>query len=60
MSTIGIKHNIKSASNPLGWTQKWIAGMDVQVAPQESEIQGYLIGGIKNDIDRDSFKNFKL
>jgi len=59
MSAIGL--NVKSiGSNPLPWTQKWISGAEVQVAPQETEITSYLIGGVKKDVDKNTFKNFTL
>ena len=47
-------------ANPLPWTQKWISGGDVQVAPQETEISSYIIGGTKQDVSEDSFKGFSL
>lgn len=47
-------------SNPLPWTQKWIAGSDVQVAPQEVELSSYTIGSIKQDVNEDTFKGFSL
>jgi len=50
----------KPTANPLPWTQKWIAGSDVQVAPQETEISSYTIGEVKQDIDENSFKGFSL
>ena len=31
--------------NPLPWTEKWIGGGNVQVAPQETEITSYITGG---------------
>jgi ribonucleoside-diphosphate reductase beta chain len=46
--------------NPLPWTQKWISGADVQVAPQETEITSYITGGTKQDITDDSFKGLSL
>jgi ribonucleoside-diphosphate reductase beta chain len=49
-----------SASNPLPWTQKWISGGEVQVAPQETEITSYVIGGTKQDVTEDTFKGFSL
>jgi len=49
-----------SASNPLPWTQKWIGGGEVQVAPQETEISSYIIGGTKQDVDEDTFKGLSL
>ena len=51
-------YNVKS--NPLPWTQKWISGSEVQVAPQETEITSYVSGGTKRDIDDDTFKGFSL
>ena len=51
-------YNIKS--NPLPWTQKWISGADVQVAPQETEITSYVQGGTKQDVSNDTFKGFSL
>ena len=50
----------KGGSNPLPWTQKWIQGQDVQVAPQETEITSYVIGGVKKDVDDNTFKGMSL
>jgi len=44
----------------LPWTQKWIAGSDVQVAPQETEITSYVSGTVKQDVTNDTFKGFSL
>ena len=38
--------------NPLPWTEKWIGGGNVQVAPQETEITSYVTGGVKQDVDK--------
>jgi len=58
MVAIGL--NGKPGANPLPWTQKWISGSDVQVAPQETEITSYVIGGVKKDVDENTFKGFTL
>lgn len=58
MGNIGL--NGKPGANPLPWTQKWISGSDVQVAPQETEITSYVIGGVKKDVDENTFKGFTL
>ena len=61
MTAVGLDCGMKpGSSNPLPWTQKWIAGSDVQVAPQETEITTYVIGGTKQDVDNDTFKGFSL
>jgi len=47
-------------SNPLPWTQKWIQGADVQVAPQQTQITSYISGGSKQDVDSNTFKGMSL
>jgi len=60
MTAVGLDCGIKPGSNPLPWTAKWIAGAEVQVAPQETEITTYVIGGTKQDVDNNTFKGFSL
>lgn len=60
MTAIGLTSPYSGGSNPLPWTQKWIAGSDVQVAPQETEITSYVIGGTRQDVDENTFKGFSL
>ena len=58
---VGLPSPIKvPGANPLPWTEKWIAGSDVQVAPQETEISSYIIGGTKQDVTEETFSGFKL
>jgi len=47
-------------ANPLPWTQHWLSSAGLQVAPQETEVESYIIGGVKQDVDRDTLKGFKL
>ena len=60
MTAVGLPSPYKGGSNPLPWTQKWISGAEVQVAPQETEITSYVIGGVKKDVTTDTFKGFSL
>ena len=60
MVAVGLPSLFKTSSNPLPWTQNWIAGSDVQVAPQQVELSSYIIGGVKKDATVDSFKGFSL
>ena len=60
MSRVGIESPYKIKNDPLPWTQKWISGSDVQVAPQETEITSYVSGGTKQDLSEDTFKGFSL
>jgi ribonucleoside-diphosphate reductase beta chain len=47
-------------TNPLPWTTHWLSSSGLQVAPQETEVESYVIGGIKQDVDKDMFKGFSL
>ena len=62
MKAIGIKpiYDIPAKNNPLPWTQHWINSKSVQVAPQETEITSYIVGGIKQDVKKNTFTDFKL
>lgn len=62
MKAIGLKptYDIPSNNNPLPWTEHWISSKSVQVAPQETEISSYLVGGINQDMKPDAFSGFKL
>jgi ribonucleoside-diphosphate reductase beta chain len=60
MHAVGLEKIYNSGTNPLPWTQQWITGSSVQVAPQETEISSYVIGGTKQDVDGDTFKGFSL
>ena len=46
--------------NPLPWTEKWIGGGNVQVAPQETEITSYVTGGVKQDVTKDTLSELSL
>ena len=60
MTSLGLDTPYKGGSNPLPWTQKWIAGGEVQVAPQQTQISSYVVGGTKQDVTEDTFKGFSL
>jgi ribonucleoside-diphosphate reductase beta chain len=48
------------SNNPLPWTEHWLSSKGLQVAPQETEVESYIIGGIKQDVKKDTFAGFKL
>ena len=61
MTAVGLPSPYKTPqASPLPWTQKWISGADVQVAPQETEISSYVIGGVNKDVSEDTFKGMSL
>ena len=47
-------------NNPLPWTQHWLNSKGQQNAPQETEIESYVVGGIKQDVKGDTFAGFSL
>ena len=62
MKSIGMKpiYDIPAKNNPLPWTEHWISSKGLQVAPQETEVESYVVGGIKQDVKKDTFAGFKL
>ena len=62
MKAVGLKpvYDIAMRANPLPWTQHWISSKGLQVAPQETEVESYIVGGIKQDVKKDTFSGFKL
>ena len=62
MKAVGLKpvYDIAMRANPLPWTQHWISSKGLQVAPQETEVESYVVGGIKQDVKKDTFSGFKL
>lgn len=62
MKAVGLKpvYDIAARANPLPWTQHWISSKGLQVAPQETEVESYVVGGIKQDVKKDTFSGFKL
>ena len=62
MRAIGLKpiYDAPIKNNPLPWTEHWISSKGLQVAPQETEVESYVVGGIKQDMKKNSFSGFKL
>ena len=53
-------YDIGIRNNPLPWTQYWLNSKGQQNAPQETEIESYVVGGIKQDVTKETFKGFSL
>ena len=62
LKAVGLKplYDIPAKNNPLPWTEHWLRSKSVQNAPQETEIESYIIGGINQDIKEDAFAGFQL
>ena len=62
LKSIGLKpiFDVPLSNNPLPWTAHWLSSRGLQVAPQETEVESYMIGSIKQDVKKDTFTGFKL
>jgi len=62
MKAIGLDpiYDIPAKNNPLPWTEHWLNSKGQQNAPQETEIESYVVGGIKQDVTANSFAGFSL
>ena len=62
MKSINMKpvFNQPISNNPLPWTEHWLNSKTMQVAPQETEVESYVFGGIKQDVGEKTFSGFKL
>ncbi len=62
MRAIGLqpKYDQPIKNNPLPWTEHWLNSKGQQNAPQETEIESYVVGGIKQDVTEDTFAGFSL
>ena len=62
LKSIGLdpQYDIPANQNPLPWTEHWLSSKGMQVAPQETEVESYIVGGIKQDVKQGQFSKFKL
>ena len=62
MKAIGLSpvYDIPLRNNPLPWTQHWLNSKGQQNAPQETEIESYVVGAIKQNVKKNTFSGFKL
>ena len=62
MKAIGLEplYDVPATQNPLPWTEHWLKSRSLQCAPQETEAELYVVGGIDHDIKANDFSGFKL
>ena len=62
MKAIGLDpiYDVPLRNNPLPWTEHWLNSKGQQNAPQETEIESYVVGGIKQDVTENTFAGFAL
>ena len=60
MRAIGLDSPYESKSNPLPWMDNYLQSDNVQVAPQEAELQSCLVGQIDSTVSSADFDDFEL
>lgn len=60
MKTIGLEPIFEKVTNPIPWINDWIESKNVQVAPQETQISSYIVGGTKKDSATEDFSEFEF
>lgn len=60
MKAIGIDSDYQIKTNPLPWMNNWVSSANTQVAPQETTISSYIVGGINQDVTDDLFKDVEI
>ncbi|MGL1902434.1 MAG: ribonucleotide-diphosphate reductase subunit beta [Fibrobacterales bacterium] len=58
MKAIGLEGLFPTESNPINWIKNWTESKNVQVAPQETEIESYKVGSFTHDIHNVNFDKF--
>ncbi len=56
MKAIGLNPFVEVDHNPLPWMNSWLNSSNLQVAPQETEIESYLVGQVDASIDLSEFE----
>lgn len=51
MRNIGLEPCFSATRNPLGWLDSWLSSKGTQPAPQETEIESYVIGQLDSNVD---------
>lgn len=60
LKAIGLDPIFEKTSNPINWINTWTNSGDLQVAPQESEIESYNKGAVDNDLAGSDFSDFEF
>ena len=58
LSAIGYKHIYEHSENPLSWMDNWLNSSNVEVAPQETELTSYVVGGLDASTTDDDWNIF--
>lgn len=60
MKAIGLDPMFEGAKNPITWIKNWTESKNVQNAPQETQIQSYVVGSFEQDMDDEDYSDFDL
>lgn len=61
LTSLGYKKLYEQKKNPVsGWSTRYFDSSSVQIAPQESELESYLVGGADTSINDSDFDNIVL
>jgi ribonucleoside-diphosphate reductase beta chain len=61
MKIIGLEPIFEKVQNPISWINIWTGdSKGLQVAPQESEIESYVVGSFKQDVDEEDWSEFDI
>jgi ribonucleoside-diphosphate reductase beta chain len=61
MKIIGLDPIFEKIQNPINWINTWISsGTSLQSAAQETEIENYVVGAFKQDLDSSDFDEFNF
>ena len=60
LKAIGFDPIFEKTNNPINWINTWTNSGDLQVAPQESEIESYNKGAVDNDLAGSDFSDFEF
>lgn len=61
LTSIGYKKIFEQKKNPIsGWSTRYFDSSTVQVAPQESELESYLVGSANTTLNDSDFENIEL
>jgi ribonucleotide reductase beta subunit family protein with ferritin-like domain len=61
MKIIGLTPIFDKVQNPISWINQWTGGStQTQNSPQETEIESYISGAFKQDVDDESYDEFSF
>jgi len=58
MKSIGLEPIFEKTKNPINWINHWTNSKDIQNAPQQTQIESYVVGAYSQDLDDTDFGEF--